>query len=114
MRISDWSSDLCSSDLYLLIVLALAGDSTMSRFLAMGNYAPQARKMMRATRQARTVFTAPRTAAIGPRSTLFRGALFSEHTAWRACPALRRSDAGIAGKDSVSTGRSRWLRVPTK
>src|SRR3546814_1346440 len=67
--------------LFPYTTLFRSGDSTMSGFLAMGNYAPQARKMMPATRQARTVFTAPRNAAIGPRSTFFRGALFSEHTA---------------------------------
>src|SRR3546814_10312041 len=87
MRISDWSSDVCSSD---LVAVPVARPRTSSPALpAAGSVARQR------TLAGTPVETSAPTAALG---------------AWATSPARRspRSEERRVGKECVSTGRSRW------
>src|SRR3546814_13459891 len=86
MRISDWSSDVCSSDLKLARVLA-------EGFAYQGE--PMHRRITdRAARRARSYHR--------PHS------YFSCRTTTRSATAHSRSEERRVGKECVSTCRSRW------
>src|SRR3546814_10731226 len=82
VRISDWSSDVCSSD---LILLQLRGTKVMNVWPAGDErFAPRTQHERYHTRAA----------SPAPRS--------------RACRSGRRSEERRVGKECVSTCRSRW------
>src|SRR3546814_18208641 len=85
VRISDWSSDVCSSDLPALNVSGTASNSTSS-------------KMLMNRKPSRNASTADRVCA-QPYSS---GPLSS------AASVARRSEERRVGKECVSTCRSRW------
>src|SRR3546814_12300480 len=86
MRISDWSSDVCSSDLLLAARRLFAG---LRRGVAVGDLAKVAR------------------ARVG--RTLVRILLVARHALEHAVGShAKRSEERRVGKECVSTGRSRW------
>src|SRR3546814_1234598 len=88
MRISDWSSDVCSSDLFGLVAFG--------RVPAMLNFTAGSANLLSACRAAEiaTVYTSRR---------FVEQAKLEEVAAALARPEERR-----VGKECVSTGRSRW------
>src|SRR3546814_12699129 len=111
MRISDWSSDVCSSDLNAMI--GEFGD------VGKGNYGlldAVTYIVYTIPRRAYTMF--PTVAVIGALMALGQLAASSELTALRALGLSRRrlsrSEERRGGKECVSTCRSRWAPSHTK
>src|SRR3546814_15417209 len=103
MRISDWSSDVCSSDLGAFPVLASAGIVVASLY---AGRTPQLRPMLR------RVFSFP------PFLALLLGIVVGRLGGWPewldrvfapiGATLTPRSEARRGGKECVSTCRSRW------
>src|SRR3546814_18559127 len=94
MRISDWSSDVCSSDLNVVIRKVVR---RRRRRLALGRLRlPLRRGILARTRRALTAATTATTAA-----TAFTTATEHLHL-------VGRSEERRVGKECVSTCRSRW------
>src|SRR3546814_10215113 len=85
MRISDWSSDVCSSDLWKALSRAVA------------NRAP-----------ARASRTAGAAAAQSDGPTIFKFPVLMLATWWDEAAGQTRSEERRVGKECVSTCRSRW------
>src|SRR3546814_11128982 len=112
MRISDWSSDVCSSDLGQPRIVTAA-------MLVIGNEILSGR-----TRDANAYFLAGRLTELGIRLREVRVVPDVEATIIAAVNALRttydyvftsggiRSEERRVGKECVSTGRSRWSPDP--
>src|SRR3546814_17418941 len=100
MRISDWSSDVCSSDLAVLLQQRLRALQDLQFRLTRLEQALVAdtRRDQRVQRRADLV---------EPAGTL-QLVLEREHLAHRTDEALRSAERRV-GKGCVSTGRSRWL-----
>src|SRR3546814_16476423 len=90
MRISDWSSDVCSSDLWSMLLLL-----QMWRMVLLGDGAP----------------TAPIRPATIPRR--LRQCPYGLHQA-RRTPSATRSEERRVGQECVSTCRSRWSLYHSK
>src|SRR3546814_10837886 len=90
MRISDWSSDVCSSDLQKLNAKVLAGFVEDAHLLRPARY-----KAVQVDQQGRDLALARRQRRI-------------VEVAGRHGSALRRSEERRVGKECVSTCRSRW------
>src|SRR3546814_18036250 len=91
MRISDWSSDVCSSDLQSSAVYARSGLPRRLRLLAMTK-----------------IFTAPAIRAPVPRyATASRRWGSGSFAPGRRCCGTRSEERRV-GKECVSTCRSRW------
>src|SRR3546814_13426196 len=98
MRISDWSSDVCSSDLLLTVFVASAGLAGLAGAVyatGTGFVAPDMIGLMLSTEVIMWVAVGGRGTLIGP----FIGAFVS-------------SEERRVGKECVSTCRSRWSPYP--
>src|SRR3546814_14393289 len=107
MRISDWSSDVCSSDLRR-VAMFVVPDGSRRSFVAF-NEAPD-------TRARRIEQDLPVLLLKGNLMTISKITLAAAlaASALVATPALAqdaRSEARRVGKECVSTGRSRWSPV---
>src|SRR3546814_13776011 len=97
MRISDWSSDVCSSDLFhdheywFLVCLALLNDSRAASFERRGGRCPLSHDVISSKAQ--------RPRASDSRRPSVR------------CWPLPRSEERRVGKECVSTCRYRWLQA---
>src|SRR3546814_16906754 len=94
MRISDWSSDVCSSDLQLTVALADGREVTLLRVRD-----PRARRMRLSVSERGVRLTLPR--AVSLRAA---NAFVAEHGDWLIA---QRSEERRVGEECVSTGRSR-------
>src|SRR3546814_19704468 len=125
MRISDWSSDVCSSDLKLTLrdnirfgadygafaaCRLLAGASASpSPLLSAGLLDPDAAGCMNAPARAAV------TAQLGPLAPLLVPSLDTLYTIRNAGDVdSRRSEERRVGKEGVSTGRARSSQLPEK
>src|SRR3546814_13624145 len=104
MRISDWSSDVCSSDLHGIRNWKLQAGNLAFCFVAMA--------LLGVAAQAATAPFLPATLALG---FLFLGILPSTVQSATAASSLAggnvaasRSDERLVGTECVSTFRSRW------
>src|SRR3546814_19156334 len=131
MRISDWSSDVCSSDLALMVVvfhtglmlqarLPEVGDAWVLRFGAAGVdvfFPISGFVMLISTRTllgrpgAWRAFVRRRAIRIVP---LYWLATTATVLAVLAVPAMARSEERRVGKECVSTCRSRWSPYTSK
>src|SRR3546814_4792145 len=103
MRISDWSSDVCSSDLKGLNVARKQPAGTIPRGPGAVPSSLQTRVPARTRREAMTQNRKPVALAIG--ATLAGGLMLSG-SAFASTPL--RSEERRVGKECVSTCRSRW------
>src|SRR3546814_15542784 len=107
MRISDWSSDVCSSDLYLDAMRAKIAAVT-ARLGELTNHVPGAEVVVKPVEpwleaSAGTAgYFAP--SADGSRP----GILYVNTRNMRNLPIYERSEERRVGKECVSTCRSRW------
>src|SRR3546814_15877646 len=97
MRISDWSSDVCSSDLFTGPALAAAGLEPLPDFSS-EEIASNARRW-RILQQRGKRLTVLRLAKA---SFTFAGGI--DYLAWK----INRTEERRVGKECVSTCRSRW------
>src|SRR3546814_20915645 len=99
MRISDWSSDVCSSDLARLIERMASESVALLSDAGTPLISDPGYKLVRDARApARRITTLP-----GPSAALAA-------RTWSGLPADRRSDERRVGKECFSTCRSRWSR----
>src|SRR3546814_18140510 len=131
MRISDWSSDVCSSDLRLFEVeerlfqrqAAIPDDNAGDqgdRHDGTGN--PHGCRIWRIGGQAQDCLgrekaqnAAPSRRQCHERVRLIKGkGKTNEEDAQKAAAKLSRSDESRVGKERVSTCRSRWTTYPSK
>src|SRR3546814_11008665 len=96
MRIRDWSSDVCSSDLMLVRAAFCLGNGGLSRLLAVGTEKVDGGDLVQALAQA---------AHIRRRDVL---ALTQRARLARQLLVVGRSDERRVGQECVSTLRSRW------
>src|SRR3546814_20449740 len=101
MRISDWSSDVCSSDLYLPFLLTCACQGPQS-FLERGTGRTPAQHSL-----GLAISHAPVFGIEGPRLRRQSG-LFKRQEGRRRNIQQGRSEERRVGKECVSTCRSRW------
>src|SRR3546814_12612475 len=99
MRISDWSSDVCSSDLVL-------GEHHFSLAVFGGNQKRLAENL--STARAALADAGLVAAREGPALEAAFWSQLPGNFAWRARPAAIRSEERRVGKECVSTCRSRW------
>src|SRR3546814_11445065 len=99
MRISDWSSDVCSSDLRLRGI-----DAFLDRRAAFHQFAHRLRREMR--RRARGIAHRRVDRVALPRQPRCFGLQFAQPLAQRLAG---RTEERRVGKEWVSKGRSRWL-----
>src|SRR3546814_16608471 len=121
MRISDWSSDVCSSDLSIAkarpvlppiaLVRALQSASASARGCAPGPFHPPSPAQPARNARAATDNTAYRTIHPLLRSAKAQG---SGGMTQRGGQKKGRSEERRVGKECVSTGRSRWSPYPYK
>src|SRR3546814_14315949 len=110
MRISDWSSDVCSSDLptlpYVLSILVFAGMSIEMVFINNAH----ARVIVVAILVAWQLLLVGREALSGPWRSQQAGEQLTAAVSFlgSGIMALRRSEERRVGKECVSTCRSRW------
>src|SRR3546814_20814067 len=104
MRISDWSSDVCSSDLEVVLDAVVAKDQ---RTIARDSLVPWLPAPGR-VRVLVEVATGPAVAEPEIDSVLAADVRPRD----RGVPLLPRSDERRVGKESVSPCRSRWWPVP--
>src|SRR3546814_14532297 len=100
MRISDWSSDVCSSDLALMVVVFHTGLMLQARLPEVGDA-----WVLRFGAAGVDVFF-PISGFVMLISTR---TLLGRPGAWRAFVRRRRSEERRVGEGCVSTGRSRWV-----
>src|SRR3546814_16636004 len=99
MRISDWSSDVCSSDLALPVFILEMGSHLIPAFHmwimdTIGQYNSWLLQFVLTTLV-----------------LIFPGRRFYQKgipALWRLVPDMNRSEERRVGKECVSTGRSRW------
>src|SRR3546814_12657541 len=100
MRISDWSSDVCSSDLGLAKRILEAGGAIASEYPSgapgLPHHFPERNRIVAALSSAVLVIEAPRKS----------GAMITAR--------LARSEERRVGKECVSTCRSRWSPYHSK
>src|SRR3546814_14738654 len=96
MRISDWSSDVCSSDLLMLAGVVCAALVVWRRLIGWREHTTRDARRLSGIATSRDV-----------RVTASKKSLLARGRTLR--PSLR-SEARRVGKECVSTCRSRWLR----
>src|SRR3546814_8255752 len=103
MRISDWSSDVCSSDLWMLRDLALAGDLryVALRYFNVAGADPQGRSGQLGPVATHLIKIASQVVA-GRRESI---SIFGDDY---DTPDGTRTEERRVGKEGVSTWRSRW------
>src|SRR3546814_15404131 len=103
MRISDWSSDVCSSDLCLLVLLALVASAIAGGMPNAGLIPAQLQATLGQDDGASSISADGQALVVngGPGDTVARMHF--------TLPA-RRSEERRVGKECVSTCRSRWSR----
>src|SRR3546814_17096797 len=114
MRISDWSSDVCSSDLVFPLIVILFGHALLEILHALGNIAHQARKAATTQQQNRhhgeyqQMDRAKTTHDSSPKRRSYLGSRPASGNG-RDCPpkAAGRSEERRVGKACVRTCRSR-------
>src|SRR3546814_17387222 len=98
MRISDWSSDVCSSDLHRRRArIAVAGDDMAAEPFRRNGEFPA--KLARAKQQ--------NLCGWSHKTLRYRGAADSS-SRWKCRSKTRRSEESRVGEEWVSTFRSRW------
>src|SRR3546814_10989943 len=103
MRISDWSSDVCSSDLLAVVI-----DNSVLSYPGIDPF----RRVADAYPQAASVVINPKTIVVqmlaGNRRDLNQATNQTTRRAPTAIAHAHRSEARRVGKECVSTFRSRW------
>src|SRR3546814_15807328 len=97
MRISDWSSDVCSSDLVALVVVAVVGNSLPLLVMVIG--------LLLWDRFA--IVTRSATQQVASREFITSARAIGCST-----PRILRSEERRVGKECVSTFISRWSTYP--
>src|SRR3546814_21114314 len=105
MRISDWSSDVCSSDLLLRLLLLLLDLAVRRDGRFFGGYLRCLFAFLRLRTLAFQLGVAFRH-GLNVHLTILPELLWDMVGA--LCAARRRSEERRVGKECVSTGRSRW------
>src|SRR3546814_3359271 len=105
MRISDWSSDVCSSDLFYFGVLPILSETGAA-------YGVSPAEIGGASLVGQQVHLLSPLVASTYLLVGFVGIEFGEHQRFTLKWALGRSEERRVGKECVSTCRSRWWPYP--